>query len=162
MIDEYIIKSTSEYFPSLIGANDIYLAFSNYLIKYAKVVKAVNENLISKEGFNSTSDVKFVMIDLYSRVVVDTFSNVETKNDLNVIKEDLNINKIDESFKFRYSYIDDSDAIVADVTEFIRYYNLCNKELFADKFVETISLATGIDENSTAEIKAAFYYNKIF
>jgi hypothetical protein len=53
----------------------------------------------------------------------------------------------------------------ADRTEaikFIENYNVCNKELFADKFVETLNEATGIDEKSSIEKKVAYYFNQLF
>ena len=162
MFDEYAIKSTSSYFPILNGANDIFVAYSNYLVKYAKFVKAVNENLLSRDNFNSVSDIKFGMIDLYSRIVVDAFSKLSKDADLAVIGNKVNLDKIHSHFEFENSYIDYDKALSSDAIKFIENYNICNKELFADKFVETLDSATGIDANSSNEKKAAYYFNQLF
>ena len=162
MFDEYVIKSTSSYFPILNGANDIFVAYSNYLVKYAKFVKAVNENLLSRDNFNSISDIKFSMIDLYSRIVVDAFSKLSKDADLAVIGNKVNLDKINSHFEFENSYIDCDNALSSDAIKFIENYNVCNKELLADKFVETLDKSTGIDETSTSETKAAFYFNRLF
>ena len=162
MFNEYAIKSTSSYFPKLVGANDIFMAYSNYLVKYAKFVKAVNQNLTNRDGFILESDVKFCVIDLYSRIVVDTFSNPITDGDLKVLESETNINEIDKHFKFNHSYIDDADVLSINAIRFIENYNACNKEAFADNFVQNLNSATGFDENSTREIKAAFYFNELF
>ena len=162
MFDEYSIKATSQYFPILDGANDIFVAYSNYLVKYAKFVKAVNEDLLTREEFNSVSDIKFSMIDLYSRIVVDVLSKLTKVDDLAVISNKVNINKIHSYFKFENSYIDCNNALTGDAIKFVENYNVCNKELFADKFVETLNGATGIDANSSVEKKAAYYFNQLF
>jgi len=162
MFDEYAIKSTSNYFPILVGANDIFVAYSNYLVKYAKFVKAVNEDLLSRENFNAVSDIKFSMIDLYSRIVVDAFSKLTKDVDLAVIGNKVNLDEIHNYFKFENSYIVCDKALSVDAIKFIENYNACNKELFADKFVETLNSATGIDANSTVEKKAAFYFDQLF
>lgn len=162
MFEEYAIKATSEYFPVLMGANDIFVAYSNYLVKYAKFVKAVNEYLLNRDGFNSVSDLKFSMIDLYSRIVVDAFSKLSKDIDLAVIGNKVNLDSINDVFKLDHSYIDCDNALTIDAIRFIENYNNCNKELFADQFVETLNKATSIEENSSAEIKAAFYYNRLF
>lgn len=162
MFDEYSKKSTSLWFPAVVGANDIYTAVSNYLVKYAKLIKAVNENLVKSENFDTTSDIKFCLIDLYARITVDTFDQLTIKNNLQVIENDSNIDEINESFKFNNFYIDNENAFSLNALKFIQNYKECNKELFAEKFVENLTLATGIDEKSSKEIKTAFYFNEIF
>ena len=139
-----------------------FVAYSNYLVKYAKFVKAVNEDLLSRENFNAVSDIKFSMIDLYSRIVVDAFSKLTKDVDLAVIGNKVNLDEIHNYFKFENSYIVCNKALSVDAIKFIENYNICNKELFADKFVETLNSATGIDANSTVEKKAAFYFNQLF
>ena len=162
MFDEYKVKATSNYFPILLGANDIFVAYSNYLVKYAKFVKAVNEDLLTRENFNVVSDIKFSMIDLYSRIVVDAFSKLTKDVDLAVIGNKVNLIEIHNYFEFENSYIDCDNALKVDAIRFIENYNACNKELFADKFVEFLSKANGIDAESTNEIKTAFYFNQLF
>lgn len=162
MFNEYNIKSTSVWFPNLVGANDIYVAYSNYLVKYAKLVKSVNENLAKRDGFDTTSDIKFSMIDLYTRIVVDEFSSLEKVGELQIIKSDTNIDEINKYFVFDHSYIAGGKVLTANALKFIQNYNSCNKELFADKFVENLNLATGYDEKSSKEIKAAFFFNEVF
>ena len=119
MFDEYAIKSTSEYFPILLGGNDIFVAYSNYLVKYAKFVKAINEDLMNKDSFNSVSDIKFSMIDLYSRIVVDSFSKLTKEGDLAVAGNKINLDKIHSYFKFDNSYIDCDKALTVDAIKFI-------------------------------------------
>ena len=162
MFDEYKVKATSSYFPVLLGANDIFVAYSNYLVKYAKFVKAVNEDLLSSENFNAVSDIKFSMIDLYSRIVVDAFSKLTKDVDLAVIGNKVNLDEIHSYFKFENSYIVCDNALTSDAIKFVENYNGCNKELFADKFVEYLDKTNGIDENSTTETKTAFYFNQLF
>ena len=162
MFEEYCKKSTSIWFPAVVGANDIYSAVSNYLVKYAKLIKAVNDNLIKSENFDSTSDIKFSLIDLYSRITVDAFDKLTIKNDLQIIENDSNVDEINKSFKFNNFYIDNENAFSLSALKFIQNYNECNKELFAENFVENLVLATGFDEKASKEIKTAFYFNEIF
>ena len=162
MFDEYNIKSTSNYFPILLGANDIFVAYSNYLVKYAKFVKAVNEDLLSRDDFNAVSDIKFSMIDLYSRIVVDAFSKLTKDVDLAVIGNKVNLDEIHSHFEFENSYIVCDKALTSDAINFVENYNACNKELFAEKFVEYLNKTNGVDANSTTETKVAFYFNQLF
>jgi len=118
--------------------------------------------LLSIENFNAVSDIKFSMVDLYSRIVIDAFSKLTKDVDLAVIANKVNLDEIHNHFKFENSYIDCDNALKVDAIKFIENYNGCNKELFAEKFVEYLDKTNGIDANSTPETKTAFYFNQLF
>lgn len=161
MFNEYNIKTSSSYFPVLIGANDIYKVYSSYLVKYAKFIKTVNSYLVKSNGFNTKSDVKFVMIDLYANIVVNTYSNFVPSGELHAIESDVNLNKVSTYYDFENYYMD-GDVFSADALKLIENYNICNKSNLAKDFAEIVNSVSTIDENSSAEQKFAYYLKEIF
>ena len=160
MFDEYENKSTSAYFPRLIGANDIYVTYSNYLTKYAKFVMAVNNDLKSGDNF-MISDIKYALIDLQSRIVINTFAKIEIVDDLKIIENDDNLDAINGKFNFDNSLIESDENISLNAIKFVQMYNRCDQNKLAKNFNTILSLA-GIDSTSTLEQKAAFYFKEIF
>lgn len=161
MFDEYIDKSTSSYFPRLIGANDIYVAYANYLTKYAKFVSAVNKNIMDREDLVVASDLKFSIVDLYARIIMNSFSKVVVENDLKVIESDDNIDAINDDISFEYSLIESDDNLSINAIKFVQTYNKCDKTKLAKNFTSILTTAS-IDAGSTNEQKAAFYFKEIF
>jgi len=161
MFNEYNIKTSSSYFPVLIGANDIYKVYSNYLVKYAKFIKTVNAYLVNSNDFSVASDVKFVMIDLYANVVINTYSNFVPSGELNAIVSDVDLNKISTYYDFDNYYMD-GDVFSVNAIKLIENYNNCNKLNLAKDFAEIVNATSSIDETSSAEQKFAYYLKEIF
>lgn len=162
MFDEYITKSESQYFSKLVGANDIYNVYSNYLVKYADFVQAVNNNLKSRSDFDITSDIKFSIIDLQTRITNLTFSKVLTSEELFKIENNSNIQKINSYVEYNNSLINGINNMSIDSIRFISCYENCNKTYFAEHFNEEITNVTTINSSSTNEQKSAYYLKKIF
>ena len=159
MFDEYGKKATSAYFPKLIGANDIYVAYSNYLVKYARFVQAVNNDLADDSFMES--DIKFAVIDLQTRIVINAFAKLEVVGDLKVIENDDNIDEINKYISFDSSLIESDKNLSVSSIRFVQLYNRCNKDKLAKSFVLTLSSAN-INAGATLEQKAAFYFKEIF
>lgn len=162
MLDEYKTKSESAYFAKDVGANDIYSVYSSYLVKYAKFIQAVDNNVKSISGFDSSSDIKFSVIDLQTRIVVSTFSSLNTADKLVKITSNANIQKINSYIVYENSYITGASRFSKVALLFIQNYERCNKSYLAEHFVEELNKATSVSESSSAEQKSAYYFKRMF
>lgn len=162
MFNEYSIKADSVYFKKDIGANDIYSTYSTYLVRYARFIQAVDNNLKNRSGFDYYGDVKFSIIDLQTRIVISSFSNLTEKNNLNVITTSTDINLINSYVSYRNSYIFGNNTFGVASINFIQNYEACNKTYLAEHFAEEVGGANSISESSSAEKKSAYYFKSIF
>lgn len=162
MFEEYKIKSESAYFQKLIGANDIYLTYSNYIVKYARFVQAVNNNVKAKDGFDCSSDIKFSVIDLQTRVAISGFSKLTKNGQLNKIENANNIDEMNKYVVYENSYIKASNGFGLNALRFIQYYDVCNKNALAENFKSELLAVSEITETSTSEQKVAYYFKKMF
>ena len=171
MINEYNIKKDSPKFDRHLGANDLYLQACTYLVNYANFANLLNQNL----DVDKMSDIKFNMFEIYTNVVVETFSKVnddDAENTNVVISNSLNIDAINEVLKIRNSYIvkienenTSDEKITILVTSynnaFNTYYNKCNKTSFAKNLAENLELSTNLIQPNN-ERTAAYYFNLIY
>lgn len=162
MFNEYSIKADSVYFQKDIGANDIYSTYSTYLVRYARFIQAVDNNLKNRSGFDYSGDVKFSIIDLQTRIVISTFSNLTETNNLNVITTSADINLINSYVFYRNSYIVGNNTFGVAAINFIQSYEACNKTYLAEHFAEEVNRANSISESSSAEKKSAYYFKSVF
>lgn len=158
MVNEYKIKSTSNYFDRHVGANDYYKQACSYLMQYASFVNLVSENI---NVINKSVDVRFSMINLYSNVVINTFkSTKEMSNRVDVTNKD-NINWINLNVVFENSCLDVTNAYSSNANNFIKFYSACNKSEFASNLKSNITTASKPNQSSTAEQSASYYLKEL-
>lgn len=143
MISEYNIKAfirnedgeivgDNTYFNRHLGANDLYKCVSGYIINYAKLVKAVNNDLT---GINKSVDIKFSVIELYADVAINTFSDIETKAGNRLEIKDANaIQLFNNSITWNGIQLQTRNIISDSNTNFINYYAISNKAELAKNF----------------------------
>lgn len=122
MMNEYILKATkSSYFDREIGLTDLYNAFTTYIVEKSTLVKDLN-NFID---VNKNVDITFSMLDLYSSVALNTYSNLI--NGKIVSNESLNL--MNSKFEIKNNQL--SGLVVEqssiEVNKFIEAYYKCDK-----------------------------------
>lgn len=159
MIKEYNIKKDSVFFDRHLGANDFYKSACVYLVEYAKFTDMLND--YTKVN-NKNADIKFAMIEVYTDVVENTFSKVvKNAKNLNEIENASNISLINDKMFIDNSYIQSTQAYTANASNFVKYYNNCNKQNFASSLANNVTTVTSA-EQANNELIATYYFKLIF
>lgn len=159
MIKEYNIKKDSVFFDRHLGANDFYKNASVYLVEYAKFTDMLND--YTKVN-NKNADIKFAMIEVYTDVVENTFSKVvKNAKNLNEIENASIISLINDKMFIDNSYIQSTQAYTANASNFVKYYNNCNKQNFASSLANNVTTVTSA-EQANNELIATYYFKLIF
>lgn len=161
MMDEYEIKTTSQYFNKKIGANDLYQTMSNYIVSYSNLVRLINDEI---DNLNKNSDVKFTMIEIYTDIAISTFSALDKQyGSLSIIKDSSNINEINKIFKMEHSQIllPSNKTFIKQTNNFIESYKECDKESFAKSFAANLSVVTIQQDDLTANQIATYNSEQI-
>ncbi len=163
-MDEYLNKTTAA-LPEMAfstEADSVYQYFANYFIDYANFLLAFSSSLDVFE-LNTAVDLKFTMIDLYSRTCKSMFSSVISVGNLKRISstnED-NMNYLNERFKINNSFIDAGEnSFSHNINIFIEKYNLCNKDEFAKNLKSNAE--KGSASSSVLEQVVGFYFKQIY
>ncbi len=158
VIDAYITKTTAQG-ELAVGANPSYEAVSQYFVEYANFIKTLNGEL-SSLGVDTTSNIKFSVIELYCDVCIDCFSNLTlTFGNLTLISDDSNISQISPHIDFQNSYFK-FDNFSNSTNLFIKNYNETNKEEFAENLAKF--LLEGSETSLDSNMLAGYYLNQIF
>ncbi len=159
MMKEYEIKSTSKYFDRHLGANDFYMKASSYLTQYAKLVKLINNDVSADKN----ADVKFNLYEVYSNVVIETFSYINSEDSTTkkvVVGNISNIVILNSRLVIVNSIVQTSSELYSkNNNEFNKYYEKCNKAEFASKLAENIGVVKNAEQDSNEKI--ATYYFKV-
>lgn len=139
IMDEYIAKE-----PGIpkgdslsVPANDVYVAFANYFVKYCNFMLKFNEELKTFK-LNKNADLKFCLIEIYCNTVSNTFAEIgwgSSGGQLNVIKSPNNL-------KFMHQCFEKTNWFVANLNptnefdfvniQFVKAFNNCNKTQFVN------------------------------
>ena len=164
MIDEYLIKTDSEYFDRDTGANDLYQQMSRYFVSFSNLLDTINSEL-DKTSITKNADAKFALIDVYTNVCSNTFSNLVTDSlGLRRISSANNINLVNQYINFQNGYItstDTSDNFSYQSNQFIRNYEECDKDVFANNLAQNVSSIVNIDDNSSSLDRAVYYFKGV-
>lgn len=161
MIAEYKIKKDSPWFNRHTGANDFYLQMCSYLLKYASLTQTINTSLTMVD---KNVDIKFNVIDIYTNVVLTTFSKVDTTTNLYTIKneDDNNINLLNSTLVIEDMFVKTSvDQFSILIRQFNDYYHRCNKHSFAVNLYDNVKKAKS-DNLLTLELATSYYFKEIF
>ena len=174
MLKEYKIKSEFKnaeelsYFDKDKGRNDLYNAMCNYIVEYATLINMVNSDLEYK-NINRSADIKFAMIDVYTRVAMDTFgkTQTDTTNGITNLESSDNIDLINTYFCLKTSYLTNKEAnpklySSSATSAFINSYSKCNKTLFAQKLSENVAMVAELNDKSTNEDYATYYFKNVY
>ena len=159
MMNEYEIKSTSIYFNRHLGANDFYIQASNYLIQYANLVKLINNNV----SVDKNVDAKFNLFEIYSNIVIETFSYINYQESLTskvVVSNVSSISILNNRLIIVNSIVQTTGGLFSKyINDFNKYYNMCDKTQFVSKLAENIGSVNSAEQNSNEKI--ATYYFKV-
>ncbi len=170
MIEEYVIKANHKIdgnlslFDRHVGANDLYRTITNYTKNYAKLVSSVNaylDNIVE----NKSADLKFNMIDVYTRVVQNTLSNLEDNTAGWVVLKDVdNLNVLRENnvLNYKNSFIDtDANMFSSKVSNFNNYYDQCDKNEFCKNLATNVKTIEDIKEGFKTHEIATYWFEKV-
>lgn len=165
VMNEYQIKAEhtapdgNKYFNRHVGANDLFSTLASFSVEYANLIKLVNSGITD---VNKNADAKFAIINVYADVTINTYSNVETKNSLSLVKTEDNIKWLNSNFKLDHLYLEtQADAFTVVTNKFIRSYEDCNTELFASDLSKNINSVTEIKDGMTKEEVATYYFKEV-
>lgn len=149
MEDYFIHIGHTPSFNVMTGANASYRDICAYLVDYAEFILLMNNTITSY--MDSTSDVKFSVIDLYSRVIINDCSRlIQNSDNITVINSTSNINILITNVNFSSGYLMKGDDISVSfnsyANKFITDYALCAKQTVAN---DLSNLITSASENST-------------
>lgn len=156
MVEEYNIKSQNASFDKLVGANNIYESFADFVASYADYVLAVKVEVL-KNVSSANIDVKFDIIDVYANVVKSSLQGlkVDKANNLD------NLNYMISHFELKNGYLltqNPNGNFASENNKFIEQYMQCDAANFAANLTENFALA---DKDAEAANLRAAYYLKI-
>lgn len=171
MIKEYKIKAAhtidgkTSLFDRHKGANDLYKTMLNYLKNYANLIDSLNKNLDNVVS-NKSADFKFNMIEIYTKVVINTTSQTET-NTISWVKlvdaDNLELLNMHDCVNFDNSYVDIAhDKFSSKVNEFNKNYQECNKDEFCNNLQENIEKIDSLDTKAKKHIIATYWFGEVF
>jgi len=161
MINEYKIKVTSNYFSKTLGFNDLYEQLCDYLTKYSRLTMELN-GYIADLDVNTVSDPKYNVFDMYSRIVDTTFEDVTIlSGNTSIINDKKNIVAINNYFNVNDYFMNFVSPFGKAVNDFDCYYKDCDKDLFAESFANNVASISSINDDSSSEEKATFYFKKM-
>ena len=177
MIDEYVKKSTTKtidgvmnkdfaeieftIFPKNVGANDLFVAMSNYVVNYAKFVQLLNSRTMARVHCGN-QDAKFYYIDIYTNIVIGTFSELDGESRLVVAKDLKNINAINNLVENNGKFNLNESSFELAAVEFINNYSICDKTEFCRDFADNLAAVEPLNNNSTVIEKAVYYFNIVY
>lgn len=164
MMEEYLIKVDSEFFDEVRGANDLFNQMSRYFVTFSDMLNTINSEL-NKTNIEKSADVKFGIIEVYSNVCIDTFSNLITDvSGIRKVGNSENIDLVNQSVNFQNGYISSSNAdnnFSYLTNNFIRNYDECDKEIFASNLAQNVRQIVSISDSSTSLAKATYYFKGV-
>lgn len=177
IIDEYTKKATTKtldgvinedfskieftIFPKNIGANDLFVAMSRYIVNYAKFVQVLNSRTMARVNFGN-QDAKFHYIEIYTNIAINTFSELNGEARLTVAKDLKNINAMDNIIENNGKFNLEENAFGSNSVEFINNYSNCDKTEFCKNLAANLSSVKTVTENSSAIEKATYYFTKVY
>lgn len=164
MMEEYLIKVDSDFFNREKGANDLYNQMSRYFVTFSDMISTINSEL-NKTDIIKNADVKFSIIEVYSNVCIDTFSNLVTDaSGLRRVEDSENIDLVNRAINFKNGFISSSNANANFsylTNNFIQNYEKCDKEVFASNLAQNVSQVVSISDSSTSLVKATYYFKGV-
>lgn len=164
MMEEYLIKVDSDFFNRVTGANDLYNQMSRYFVTFSDMISTINSEL-NKTDIIKNADVKFSIIEVYSNVCIDAFSNLVTDaSGLRRVEDSENIDLVNRAINFKNGFISSSnaDANFSYLTNnFIQNYEKCDKEAFASNLAQNVNQVVSISDSSTSLVKATYYFKGV-
>lgn len=164
MMEEYLIKVDSDFFNRETGANDLYNQMSRYFVTFSDMISTINSEL-NKTDIIKNADVKFSIIEVYSNVCIDTFSNLVTDaSGLRRVEDSENIDLVNRAINFKNGFISSSNANANFsylTNNFIQNYEECDKEAFASNLAQNVSQVVSISDSSTSLVKATYYFKGV-
>ena len=164
MMEEYLIKVDSDFFNRETGANDLYNQMSRYFVTFSDMISTINSEL-NKTDIIKNADVKFSIIEVYSNVCIDTFSNLVTDaSGLRRVEDSENIDLVNRAINFKNGFISSSNANANFsylTNNFIQNYEKCDKEAFASNLAQNVNQVVSISDSSTSLVKATYYFKGV-
>ena len=157
MIEEYNIKSQTDAFDKVLGADDLYEAFADHVAQSAELVLLVKDSVVNETN-TSSIDVKFSVIDVYANVVKLSLKGLKIENSNNLE----NLSYMQSHFTLTNGYLQTVNVggNFASVTnKFIEKYASCNKNEFAANLKSNLNVANS--NSSTNELIASYYLLQI-
>lgn len=163
--EEFIIKTHNQFFDPYMAINDVLKSLSNYIVRYAEMVKYMNQEIESHFVVNNNADIKFDIIELYCLTAIDSFANLEDNAGAITIDE-ANITLLNNHFELKNGVVvTNSDQVGKDFSQynnaFISSYDSVDKTTFASELSDNISAVNEITDSSTYVEEASFYLKKI-
>ena len=164
MMEEYLIKVDSDFFNREKGANDLYNQMSRYFVTFSDMISTINSEL-NKTDIIKNADVKFSIIEVYSNVCIDAFSNLVTDaSGLRRVEDSENIDLVNRAINFKNGFISSSNANANFsylTNNFIQNYEKCDKEAFASNLAQNVNQVVTISDSSTSLVKATYYFKGV-
>lgn len=164
MMEEYLIKVDSDFFNRETGANDLYNQMSRYFVTFSDMISTINSEL-NKTDIIKNADVKFSIIEVYSNVCIDAFSNLVTDaSGLRRVEDSENIDLVNRAINFKNGFISSSNANANFsylTNNFIQNYEKCDKEAFASNLAQNVNQVVSISDSSTSLVKATYYFKGV-
>ncbi len=166
LLEEYRIKCKSSSFNKTVGANDLYVGLSNYLVRVANLISTVNVEL-KRVVVNYAVDLKFLMIDVYANSCAYAFGNLDRTLSLTNLstKGSANLTIVRNNFDINNGYcnINSANGSFSKLNNnFIEAYLLCNTKDFAINLSENVNKITSLSVATTNEEKATWHYKEMF
>ena len=156
-------EGKNEKYNPYLAVNDLLVYGSNFVCEYAETMQIVNKNVKSRSSVKDLSDVKFSIIDLYTRVVIETYSNITVDEEqYKVLENSENMDLMNKHFKIENSYVETKDDYSLNNLRFAEEYSSCDKQTFAQNLSENVKNISGITSTSTTLEKATFYFKQVY
>ncbi len=161
-MQEYFIHcEQSQYFNHSTGANVVYNSVCEYLVSFADFI--LNLNNAVGTYVDVSSDVKFALIDLYARVVLNDFNDIEVGSDkVTNIKTTSNINLLVNNVEFENGYLvgDLNSTFGLNAVKFAKTYGSCDTNALATQLFDLVNRASASSTNINE--KVAYLFKQIF
>jgi len=120
------------------------------------------EDKVKLLGFRTDINDLYNVFDMYSRIVDTTFEDVtRLSGNTSIINDKKNIVAINNYFNVNDYFMNFVSPFGKAVNDFDCYYKDCDKDLFAESFANNVASISSINDDSSSEEKATFYFKKM-
>ncbi len=166
-LEEYLFKCRENDklglpFNKTLAFNNSYDALSKFIVHKALFVQTLNSEI--SNAIKVDTDIKFPMIDMYTRVVDKVFNSRVENSEISKVDHEEEINNLNLKIEFEAGYLVPSveeEKFSSDYNAFINSYKKCDKNSFVNNFSTLISNTSGVNNDSSNEQVAAWYLKKI-
>lgn len=155
---EYLDRTTDPTFNRN-NVNKVQTTLAGFLVSYSNLINSLNSQIEENLKYKQI-DIKFAVLDCYTRVVANTFKNLTT--DVVAPKNTANFEVFKTIINFTNTNLNVINNNYSNILGFINCYKDADKQAFAENLATNLVTYKNFDSNYNSLQKASYFFGLIF